>query len=152
MRRWLLVLACLAAIFYFSAQPFSAQDLRAEIGRHGRIVQKVRDLPPVSFSYGGEIVDNRLNPEDFIQFWLRKGAHFVVYGLLGLAIDGALAAAGLKGCRRWIAAGLFVFLVAVLDEQNQMSVPGRTGRPLDVLVDLAGFFIFTLFTKPYTNG
>ncbi|HOV80635.1 MAG TPA: hypothetical protein PK728_11140 [Bacillota bacterium] len=68
MQRWILVVACLAAVFYFSSKPFSEQDLRAEINRYGRIVREVRELPPVSFSYGGERVDSRLYPVDFVQF------------------------------------------------------------------------------------
>ncbi|WP_073167016.1 hypothetical protein [Desulfofundulus australicus] len=43
-------------------------------------MEKVRELPPVSFSYSGQLVDNRRAPADFIQFWLRKGAHVVIYG------------------------------------------------------------------------
>ncbi len=52
--RWLLVGACLLAIAHFSGQHFAGQGLRPEIGHHTGLVEKVRELPPVSFSYSGQ--------------------------------------------------------------------------------------------------
>ncbi|MCL6612426.1 MAG: VanZ family protein [Peptococcaceae bacterium] len=144
MRRWLSVLVVLLIIARFSSQPFAGQDLRPEIERRGRLVQAVREMPPVRFSYDGQAVDSRLDPADFVQFWLRKGAHIFIYGLLGLALAGALKARGLKGFGRWAAAAALVAAVAVLDEWNQQSVPGRTGRAADVFLDLAGFLFLGL--------
>jgi hypothetical protein len=75
-------MAVSSALFFshrlISSQPFAEQDLRPEIGRHTCLVEKVRELPPVSFSYSGQLVDNRRAPVDFIQFWLRKGTHVVI--------------------------------------------------------------------------
>ncbi|MGO0121839.1 glycosyltransferase [Desulfothermobacter acidiphilus] len=59
---WLLAIACLAAIAYFSNQPFAEQDLRPEIERHPGLMERVRELPPVSFSYSGQPVDSRRAP------------------------------------------------------------------------------------------
>jgi VanZ family protein len=143
--RWLLVGACLLVIAYFSSQPFAGQDLRSEIRRHAGLVKRVRELPPVSFSYSGQLVDNRRAPADFIQFWLRKGAHVVIYGALGLSLAAALDGAGSGGRRRWMLAGVILVLVAALDEWHQTFVPGRTGRAVDVLVDLAGFVVLAFF-------
>jgi len=137
--RSLIVLVCLAAVAHFSSQPFTEQDLRPEIERHGRLLQVIRKLPPIRLSYDGQVVDSRMNPADFIQFCLRKGAHILLYGVLGLALSGALGVAGLKVVRRWLVAGMLVALVAFLDEWHQLTVPGRTGRAADVLLDLAGF-------------
>ncbi len=135
----LIVLVCLAAVMHFSSQPFAEQDLRPELERHGRLMQVIRKLPPVHLSYDGQVVDSRQDPAGFIQFWLRKGAHIVLYGVLGLALSGALGMARPKGVRRWLVAGMLVALAASLDEWHQLSVPGRTGRAADVLLDLAGF-------------
>ncbi len=71
------------------------------------------------FSYDGQVVNSRLDPADFIQFWLRKGAHIFIYGLLGLALANALKAKGLEGFRRWLTAGALVLVVAAFDEWNQ---------------------------------
>jgi hypothetical protein len=74
----------------FFQPAFAEQDLRPEIGRHTSLVERVRELPPVSFSYGGQPVDSRRAPADFIQFWLRKGAHVLLYGALGMVLAAAL--------------------------------------------------------------
>jgi VanZ family protein len=140
--RWLLVGTCLLAIAYFSSQPFAEQDLRPEIRRHAGLVERVRELPPVSFSYSGQMVDSRRAPADFIQFWLRKGAHVVIYGALGLSLAAALYGLNRK---RWFLAGVILVLVAALDEWHQTFVPGRTGRAVDVLVDLAGYAVLAFF-------
>lgn len=136
--RWALVLLLLGLITFFSNQPFAEQDLRPRIARHPQLVQKVQNLPPVSFSFGGQPVDSHHDPAGFVQFWLRKGAHVAVYGALGLALAAALGALGVSSARRWALALLVLALVAALDEWHQTSVPGRTGRALDVLVDLGG--------------
>lgn len=142
--RWLLVLLCFSVIAYFSGQPFAEQDLRPEIRRHPGVVEKVRELPPVRFSYSGQPVDNRRAPADFVQFWLRKGAHVVIYGALGLLLAAALGGMGKK---RWFLAGMILILVAALDEWRQTFVPGRTGRVVDVLVDLAGFVLLAFLSR-----
>lgn len=135
----------LLAIAVLSGQPFSAQDLRGSLLRHDNLLQWVGSLPHVSFEYDGLEVDNRSRPAEFLQFWLRKGAHAALYGMLGLALAWALG--GLRGGRRgwaWALAGLLVAAVAVADELHQRSIPGRSGRVVDVLVDLGGFVLASL--------
>ncbi|WP_114679231.1 VanZ family protein [Desulfofundulus thermocisternus] len=41
--------------------------------------------------------------------------------------------------------GVILVLVAALDEWHQTFVPGRTGRAVDVLVDLAGYTVLAFF-------
>ncbi|MCL6634244.1 MAG: VanZ family protein [Peptococcaceae bacterium] len=142
MSRWLLVLVFLSIIACFSSQSFTEQDLRPELERRGWLMQVVQKLPPVRFSYDGQAVDSRRAPADFVQFWLRKGAHVFMYGVLGLFLAAALKGSGLKGSGRWLVTAALLILVASLDEWNQLGVPGRTGRVADVMVDLAGFFFF----------
>lgn len=137
--RWLPVLLWLAVIAYFSNQPFAEQDLRPEISQHKWLIGKVYEIPPVRFSYDGQPVDSRGDPAGFIQFWVRKGAHVLAYGVLGLLLVAALGAAGFGGAGMWLLTAAVLVVVAALDEQHQLGVPGRTGRVLDVLVDLAGF-------------
>ena len=136
-------------IAYVSNQPFAEQDLQPRIEHHTGLVERVRELPPVSFSYNGQQVDNRRDPVDFLQFWLRKGAHVILYGVLGVALAAALSGAGFGGRRHWALAGLLVVLVGALDEWHQTFVPGRTGRAVDVLVDLAGYAVMA-FLFSYT--
>ncbi|MEW6572124.1 MAG: VanZ family protein [Bacillota bacterium] len=148
-RRWLPAVAVLAAIAYFSNQPFAAQDIRPWLVRHIWLMHRVRELPPVRFTYDEQVMDSRADPAGFVQFWVRKGMHVLLYGLLGLALVTALGNAGLKGGSRWLAAAAALLVVAALDEQHQLVVHGRTGRVLDVLVDLAGFGFFVVLRSTF---
>jgi VanZ family protein len=62
---------------------------------------------------------------------LRKIAHATEYAILG-----ALLARAVQG-RLVLALGLGV-AYAITDEVHQTLVPGRAGRPLDVLIDTVG--------------
>ena len=64
---------------------------------------------------------------------LRKLAHATEYAILGALLVRAL--------RRWPAAFALGVLYAVTDELHQTFVPGRAGRPLDVLIDTVGLAI-----------
>ena len=77
---------------------------------------------------------------DRIHFFVRKGGHFLGFGLLGLAWLRAW----------WITLPRSVFLTDALlaligtamtasaDELHQAYLPGRTGTPWDVLIDCTG--------------
>lgn len=69
---------------------------------------------------------------------VRKGAHFSEYAVLGvLARELFSARLGERG-RAPFPAAFLVALVPVCDECLQLLVPGRSGQPTDVLIDLAG--------------
>lgn len=143
--RWLFVLLCLAAIAHFSNQAFQTQDLRPEIRKHKTLVSEVRKLPEVRFTYSEKPTDNRSDPVDFIHFFIRKGAHVTVYGLLGISLAVALWGIGLHDKRRWLLAGVLLVAVASLDEWHQTLVGDRTGMAKDVLLDFCGFLIVAGF-------
>lgn len=72
-----------------------------------------------------------------LHFVVRKGAHVVVYGVLGLLAFRALRLSSPPA--RAIALGLaLVLAVAVADESHQARLPERTGSAADVALDLAG--------------
>ncbi len=69
---------------------------------------------------------------------VRKGAHFSEYAVLGVLACGLFHARLVERGRPPFPAAFLVALVPVLDECLQLLVPGRTGQPTDVLIDLAG--------------
>ncbi|SHF56968.1 VanZ like family protein [Desulfofundulus australicus DSM 11792] len=71
-------------------------------------------------------------------------AHVVIYGALGLSLAAALERVSK---RRWFLAGVILVLVAALDEWHQTFVSGRTGRAVDVLVELAGFVVLAFLSR-----
>ncbi len=74
---------------------------------------------------------------------LRKGGHFLGYGILGYLWLRAFAATLPKG-RRYVWAGLAIactFVIASLDEWHQSFSPLRTGHLSDVALDTCGAFL-----------
>lgn len=75
---------------------------------------------------------------DLMTFIVRKGAHFTEYAVLGVLVRGLVASRtrglGVKAMPQ----ALLAALVPVADECIQLFVPGRAGKPTDVLIDLSG--------------
>lgn len=69
---------------------------------------------------------------------LRKLAHLTVYALLAAACVRGLAAHGLRGRALLGGAVLLATAYAISDEFHQTFVPGRSGAPRDVAIDLVG--------------
>ena len=64
---------------------------------------------------------------------LRKLAHAAEYAVLGALL--------LRAVRREAPAAALGIAYALTDEIHQAFVPGRQGRPLDVLIDAAGVLL-----------
>ena len=78
-------------------------------------------------------------PESWLETLVGKGGHVLGYAGLSLLWWRALAARWGRHDRRAVAlAFLLTVLYAVSDEYHQTFVPGRSGSPVDVLIDAAG--------------
>ena len=81
---------------------------------------------------------------EFLSYYERKGAHmflyFVLLGLLLFSLRPWLTSAP----KRAAAAMAVCAVLAALDEFHQTFIPGRSGQPSDVLVDLMGAACFVL--------
>ena len=129
---WLPVLFWLGAIAAFSTETFSSTHT-------GSILRKI-----IHAVYG------TISSHQFEQlhFFIRKTAHFTVYGILSWLAFLAWRAT-LPAPRRWTLgwAGLamtVVFVAASLDEFHQTFVPSRTGSSRDVMLDLIGALFFQI--------
>ena len=96
-------------------------------------------LTGIQFQYGGKVISiPNLGYFSFIEFFIRKGAHFFSYFFLGF-----FWFLGLKKRVReeWLTILLSILLCigyASFDELRQSFNPGRTGLMVDVLLDTAG--------------
>ena len=102
----------------------------------------------IEFLYGGEIISiQEIGYFAFIEFFIRKGAHFFIYFLLGFFWFLGLR----KRVRdKWLVLLLSIMLAigyASFDELQQSFNPGRTGLMADVLLDTAGAFVGVLMAK-----
>ena len=74
-------------------------------------------------------------------FWLRKTAHFVEYGLLGVAVGGVIAFFKRYSNKYILGGSLFgILILAVIDEFIQ-GFGGRNSSFWDVILDFSGAVI-----------
>ena len=81
----------------------------------------------------------------FVEFLIRKGTHFVGYGIVALLFY--VLYRKLAWHLPALIAILTVFFIASLDELRQSFIPGRTGIFSDVILDTAGAICFILLAK-----
>lgn len=76
--------------------------------------------------------------EGSLDLVLRKCAHLTVYALLAVACVRGLAHHGLAQRAQLLGGGALALAYAISDEFHQTFVPGRSGAPRDVAIDLIG--------------
>lgn len=87
--------------------------------------------------------------EGVLELFIKKGVHFIAYGVLGLLFMRALVAGGMTPRRAGYLAIVLATVYAMTDELHQAFVPGRSASGLDVGLDFAGAAIFTLLARRY---
>jgi len=131
---FLLVVAWVALIVSFSAQPGSASgELSGGLTR--TIIAFIEIFEP-DFS-------DRFDMAVFHTF-IRKSAHFFLYFFLGIWTMNALRTFFSDWFRLVTDATLFALIIAIGDEMLQRFVPGRVMAMNDILIDTAGALTGTL--------
>ena len=124
-------------IFGFSAQPASVSGALSDWLLY-------RLLESWSAMFRSLTEEGRTAVVEFLSYYERKGAHmflyFVLVGLLLFALWPWLTSAP----KRAAAAMAVCVVLAALDEFHQTFIPGRSGQPSDVVVDLMGAACFLL--------
>ncbi|WP_214480811.1 VanZ family protein [Bacillus sp. SM2101] len=136
---WLSVISCAAVIFYFSSQPYSQQDLRPQLAKYIDKQWIIDYFSHIQFTYSGsEISVASKGPYSFLEFFIRKGAHFFIYFLLGFLTLNALAMIFRNKWKCMIYAMSFIIIYAASDEIHQMFTGSRSPLIADVLLDSFG--------------
>lgn len=145
--RWLPAIAMMAILFGFSSQSYQEQSLVPDIEKNTSD-QSITDwFGGIRFSYGGhEISVESVGGASFIEFFIRKAAHFGSYALLAAFLVYALGGRGRSNRRRLLFAILIAFLFACSDELHQSLTPGRTALVQDVVLDTIGATCGAAFT------
>jgi len=112
----LFVLVGIGAAFFFSAQPASISILQSD---------SIFDI------------FNAFGFENVTTHFLRKMAHFVLFGSIGAAFTFAFSFKVL-GTKLFTYSFFATVLMAIIDETHQMFVPGRGPQVKDVMIDSAG--------------
>lgn len=122
-------------IFYMSGK--TGQESSGQSGKISlfitNLLEKVRQNPAQEMQ----------NLQDILELVIRKAAHMTEYAILFLLSYLAMVKISMSQSRfynRSIAV-LISLLYACSDEMHQLLVPGRSGRMIDVGIDMAGVLI-----------
>ncbi|WP_088104306.1 VanZ family protein [Halalkalibacter urbisdiaboli] len=140
-----LFIAWIGIIVFASSQPYSQQDLRPMLTSWD-LSWVERLFSWVEFTYSQSLISiETKGTAGFIEFFIRKGAHVVVYATLGFLASRLLRATSIRLFYQVLLAFLFVVLFAMSDEYRHSLNPERTGLIEDVILDSVGGIIGIAF-------
>ena len=134
-----LAIAVMVLIFISSSMPYKDQSLVSTIQK-GLPMQPFSELlSKIKFEYAGQTISiPSLGYAQFIEFFIRKAAHFLAYFFIGYQWTRGLSVhVRKKGWPQFLAFFIAV-LYAMTDEFHQGVTPGRTSLIQDVFVDAVG--------------
>lgn len=135
---WLPILLWAGLIFYASSQPYEQQDLRPTIADSLDLELVEEVFSPIHFHYAGdEISVEEMGPARFVEFLLRKTAHFFAYFVLGFLFYRALKEQ-LSKFKNVSLSFIVTTAYAIFDEFHQSFTAGRTPHVEDVMIDAVG--------------
>lgn len=134
------MIVVLIVIFFASSQTYEQQDLRPLLGDYLDTPYLMDKLSSIEFVYAGNVISvEHVGVAGFIEFFIRKAAHFVVFCLLGFFTCGVLRTVLRKGSIISLIVSLyFVIVYACLDELHQKITGGRSPLLEDVIIDTIG--------------
>lgn len=134
---WLPTLLWYWVIWVFSAQPAAVSGNLSD-----RLLWRLMAL--LSPAFAGANAETQTAAVELLSFFERKAAHMFLYFVLILLLWLALLPL-IRGRKRQAAlAAVLCAALAGLDEYHQTFIPGRSGEPRDVCVDMAGAAIAVL--------
>lgn len=134
-----LALAIMLVLFYSSSQPYQEQSITPMLDQLLAKEPMKNLLSGIQFNYAdSEVSIQALGYSKFIEFFIRKAAHFVTYFLLGLfwflGLKNKLSGPILTVFISWMLATGY----AALDEFHQGITPNRTPLLQDIQLDSIG--------------
>lgn len=134
---WILVIACMGTIFFFSSQEATeSSELSA-----GFIVSVIRFFDVREAFSEVEIQEISIAFNNIV----RIGAHFTIFGILGFLIALLLGEYKVYGVKQTIYSLVWSFIYSCTDEIHQNFVPGRSAQISDIITDTLGAFTGALF-------
>lgn len=99
-------------------------------------------LSSIHFTYGEQLISiDQIGYYDFIEFFIRKGAHFFSYFIIGFFWQLGLRKRVRDEWLTILLAALLAIGYASFDELRQSFNPGRTALMADVILDTAGAMV-----------
>lgn len=141
---WSLVVVIEGILFYSSSMTYKQQTSVPFLERYlGSSKPFYNFLNGISFNYAGKIQSIKNDGYyHFVEFFIRKGAHFGIYFLLGIFIFMSLYTYFYKNnLLRIIVPWMFTTGLAAFDEFHQGLTGGRSPLVDDVILDSTGALI-----------
>ncbi|MBD7963202.1 VanZ family protein [Fictibacillus norfolkensis] len=136
---WLPVFLWMGIIFYASSQPYEKQDLRPTISANIDLSIIETLFSTVKLHYAGdEISIEALGAAHFLEFFIRKAAHFFTYFVLGFLMYRGLNHYFLNNRLTSLISWFLTILYAISDEVHQGFTPNRSPHIEDVMIDATG--------------
>lgn len=144
MRKFLFLLAIIAVLFISSSQTYEQQSIVPTLQTLLPDKPMQDQLAKLQIPYWGKTISvEERGYYYFVEFLLRKSAHFFIFGLLALAVYYVLP----KFRLRTITAFVITVGFAMADEYHQSLTGGRTATIQDVILDASGAFTFLLIFR-----
>ena len=134
----MILIVWMGVIFFFSSQTYEQQSLTHQLASF-RNTPLEQMLQGYYFYYGGnEVSVYALGIEGFLEFFIRKGAHFFIFFVLGLLTYAFLRYKWNRSFKSMMISFVFVVLYACFDEFHQLLIGERTALWQDVVLDSIG--------------
>lgn len=144
MRKILFLLVIIGALFFSSGQTYEQQSIIPALEEWLPSKPFESQLAKLQIPYWGKIVSvQERGYYPFVEFLLRKAAHFFTFGLLAIAVYIILPTINY----RTIIALFITLVLAIGDEYHQSLTGGRTPSSKDVLLDMSGAITFLIIYR-----
>ncbi|WP_338655163.1 VanZ family protein [Sporosarcina psychrophila] len=144
MKKLIVLIILLSILFFSSGQTYEQQSLIPTLEKWLPSEPFESSLSKLQVPYWGTTISvEERGYYHFVEFLLRKSAHFVIFGVLAVAIYLILP----KHVFRMLTATWITVLLAIADEYHQSLTGGRTPALQDVILDAAGAVTFLLILR-----
>ena len=134
-----LAIATMALVFYSSSFSYQDQSLVSDIQTIFKTQPFVESLSKIQFYYAGKLISvPSLGYAQFIEFFVRKAAHVMIYCFMAYQWARGLQYYMKYKWTSYVLAFFIIALYAMTDEFHQGLTPGRTPLVQDVVLDSFG--------------
>lgn len=144
---FIIVLCIIGSLFISSSQTYEQQSLIPTLENLLPSKPFETALSTLSIPYWNTTISvEERGYFHFVEFLLRKSAHFVLFGLLAAGIFLSLP----SRFPRFLIASTLTLLLACVDETHQYFTGGRTATLRDVMLDMSGALTFLIILQIIT--
>lgn len=139
-----LLIGIIVGLFVSSSQTYEQQTIVPKLQQLFPNQPFEDSLSQLEIPYWGKVISvEERGYYYFLEFLIRKSAHFFAFGALAAVLYWLLP----KIPFRFFLAGILTFFAASADEFHQSLTGGRTATWQDVMLDMTGAIVFLLVIR-----